>query len=172
VAFSEERNLGRHSKHDTKVGTFAAKMNEVASQYMFKYVNRLIHALRLVPRIAAAEIDNEAERNLLSSVDLVTLKIGDLLRSKYCCSEQEFVRVLGVLEEVDCKHPSILRIVRIKNRLEKKDNDVLINLYFMDRIECELQLSIRSPNQHHHQDHSAFNHFLYEVIRSKLGPLS
>lgn len=104
-------------------------------------------------------------------MDLVTLKIGDLLRSKYCCTEQEFVRVLGVLEEVDCRHPNIIRIVRIKNRLEKKDNDVLINLYFMDRIECELQLSIRSPHHPKH-DHSAFNHFLYEVIRSKLGPLS
>lgn len=164
-------NIGRYSKHDTKVGIFASKMNEIASQYMFKYVNRLIHALRLVPRMAATGITNEAERNLLSSVDLVTLKIGDLLRSKYCCSEQEFVRVLGVLEEVDCKHPNILRIVRIKNRLEKKDNDVLINLYFMDRIECELQLSIKTHHSRH-QDHSAFNHFLYEVIRSQLGPLS
>lgn len=117
MVFSEEQNIGRYSKHDTKVGTFAAKMNEIASQYMFKYVNRLIHALKRVPRIAAAEITNEAEKSLLSSVDLVTLKIGDLLRSKYCCSEQEFVRVLGVLEEVDCKNPNIMRIVRIKNRL-------------------------------------------------------
>lgn len=62
------------------------------------------------------------------------MKIGDLMRSKYSCNEQEFLKVLSVLEELDCKHPEIFKIVRIKNRLDSKDNDVLINIYFMDKV--------------------------------------
>ena len=59
VNFAEQTNIGKHGKHDTKVGIFAAKMNEIASQYMFKYVNRLIHALLLIPRAAAADLTNQ-----------------------------------------------------------------------------------------------------------------
>lgn len=70
------------------MGIFSAKINEIASQYMFKYINKLIHSLLRIPRVAAAEVNNETERNLLSTVNLVTLKIGDLMRSKYSCSEQ------------------------------------------------------------------------------------
>jgi hypothetical protein len=28
------------------------------------------------------------------------------------------------------------QIIRIKNRLDDKDNDVLINFFFMNRIQC------------------------------------
>lgn len=54
---SEERNIGKYSKHDVKVGTFAAKINEAASHYMFKYVNKLIHALLSIPKLAARDIE-------------------------------------------------------------------------------------------------------------------
>jgi hypothetical protein len=54
---SEEKNIGRYSKHDIQVGIYAAKMNEIASQYMFKYINKLVHALLLLPKVAAREVD-------------------------------------------------------------------------------------------------------------------
>jgi hypothetical protein len=79
---------------------------------------------------------------------------------------------MAVLEEMDCKHPEILKIIRIKDRLDKKDNDVLINLYFMDKVECEMQLSIKGLYNKGEKDFSNFNHFIYEIIRSELGPLS
>jgi len=51
---AEEENIGKHSKNGTKVGIFAAKVNEIASQYIFKYLNKLIHSLLTIP-IKAAE---------------------------------------------------------------------------------------------------------------------
>ena len=51
--FAEQKNFGRYSKHDTKIGIFAAKINEAASQYIFKYINQLIHRLLSIPRKAA-----------------------------------------------------------------------------------------------------------------------
>lgn len=56
--------------------------------------------------------------------------------------------------------------MRIKNRLDNKDNDVLINVYFMDKIECEIQLSIKGLHNKAEKDYSNFNHFIYELIRS------
>jgi len=64
------------------------------------------------------------------------------MRSKCACSEQEFIKILLVLDELHSKAPDFLKIVRIKNRLEQQNNDVLINLFFMNKVECELQLSI------------------------------
>ncbi len=32
------------------------------------------------------------------------------------------------------KYP--FQIVRIKNRLEEKDNDLLINFFFMNKVQC------------------------------------
>jgi hypothetical protein len=51
--FAEEVNIGKYCKNDTKVGTFASKANEISSQYIFKYINRLIHSLLTVPKRAA-----------------------------------------------------------------------------------------------------------------------
>lgn len=51
--FAEEQYLGKYSKNDTKVGIFAAKLNEIASQYIFKYINCLIHSLLTIPLAAA-----------------------------------------------------------------------------------------------------------------------
>ncbi len=47
---AEEQNIAKYCKQDTKVGIYAAKINEIASQYIFKYVNKLIGALLNVPR--------------------------------------------------------------------------------------------------------------------------
>lgn len=53
TVFAEEINRGKYAKNDTKVGIFASKLNEVASQYIFKYINRLIHSLLTIPKRAA-----------------------------------------------------------------------------------------------------------------------
>ena len=48
--FAGEKNLGKYSKLDTNIGTFAAKINEISSQYIFKHINRLIHCLLTIPK--------------------------------------------------------------------------------------------------------------------------
>jgi hypothetical protein len=62
--------------------------------------------------------------------------------------------------------------VKIKNRLEDKSNDILINLFFKERILCEIQLGIFKEVNDKEKLYSEFNHFLYELIRSEFGVLS
>lgn len=80
--FAEEINVGKYCKNDTKVGTFAAKINEISSQYMFKYINQLIHSLLSIPKKAAEKTKNDRDKFNLSCANLVTLKIGDLMRCR------------------------------------------------------------------------------------------
>ena len=34
-----------------------------------------------------------------------------------------------------------MKCIRIKNRLDQKDNDILLNVFFANKIICEIQLS-------------------------------
>jgi hypothetical protein len=74
--------VGKYCKNDTKVGVFACKINETSSQYMFKYINKLIHALLTVPRLAMGMVKSDRDKYNLSSINLVTLKVGDLMRCR------------------------------------------------------------------------------------------
>ena len=63
------------------------------------------------------------------------------------------------------------KLVRIKNKLNMKDNNVLINYMFMGKVQCELQLSVQKMNdkdKHYYE----FNHFLYQLKRGKFGALT
>lgn len=100
------------------MGIFAAKLNEIASQYIFKYINHLIHSLLSIPLKAAEEVDSDREKAVLRSLDLVTFKIGDMMRCKCACSEQEFIKIMTVIDSLHLHSPDVLKIVRIKNRLE------------------------------------------------------
>lgn len=51
--FAEEHHRGKYSKNDINVNIFSVKLNEIASQYMFKYINKLIHSLLTIPLAAA-----------------------------------------------------------------------------------------------------------------------
>ena len=86
--FAEEKHVGKYAKHDTKVGIFAAKLNEIASQYTFKYLNKLIHSLLTISKTAAESARSDREEAVLDSVNLVSFKIGDMMRCKCSCSEQ------------------------------------------------------------------------------------
>jgi hypothetical protein len=68
------------------------------------------------------------------------------MRCKYEASEKEFIDIMKFFSKFKIQEntKSPLQIVRIKNRLDAKDNDILINFFFMNRIQCELQLSIFS----------------------------
>jgi hypothetical protein len=66
-----------------------------------------------------------------------------------------------------------IKIVRVKNRLASGNRDFLINFTFEGcKLLCEVQVGLRdnSDEKGSYQDH--FNHCLYELSRSKFGPLS
>jgi hypothetical protein len=94
------------------------------------------------------------------------------MRCKCSCSEQEFIKILNA---IDCLHthtPDVLKIVRIKNRLGTENNDILINFFFGGKAECELQLSVLSPEKKDEKNSSKFSHLIYEIVRAELGPIS
>lgn len=57
---------------------------------------------------------------MLRQVDLISFKVGDLIRAKYGCSEVEFLKIYKNLLEISEQRPDILKITRIKNRLDQK----------------------------------------------------
>ncbi len=64
--------------------------------------------------------------------------------------------------------------MRIKNRLDHKENDILLNLFFMNKVQCELQLSFDRTDEDTARKaklYSSYNHFLYELRRSLMGPI-
>lgn len=62
-------------------------------------------------------------------------------------------------------------MVRLKNKLNQKDNNVLINYMFLGRVQCELQLSVQQTKGKA-KDYYNFNHFLYQLIRGKFGAIT
>lgn len=62
--------------------------------------------------------------------------------------------------------------MRIKNRLKKNTNDILINIKFKEKYLCEIQLAIKSDQSNFMQCSNSFCHFIYELERSIFGPLT
>ena len=52
------------------------------------------------------------------------------------------------------------KLVRIKNKLDGSANNVMINYLFMDKVVCELQLSIQEAKGKEKNYHT-FSHFVY-----------
>ena len=61
--------------------------------------------------------------------------------------------------------------MRIKNKLNMRDNNVLINYLFMGKVQCELQLSIQE-SKGKEKNYYTFAHFVYELTRGKFGTLA
>jgi len=62
-------------------------------------------------------------------------------------------------------------LVRIKNKLDSKDNNILINYLFMGKIQCELQMSVQKMAGKE-LNYYSFAHFMYELTRGKFGVLA
>jgi hypothetical protein len=63
------------------------------------------------------------------------------------------------------------KLVRFRNKLNQRDQNVLINFMFMGKVLCELQLSIQktvSKDKNYYE----LCHFLYELTRGKFGVLT
>lgn len=63
------------------------------------------------------------------------------------------------------------KIVRIKDRLELGTRDILVNVNYMGKLLCEIQLAVTDEIDTKQQAFDAFNHYLYEIKRSNLGAI-
>jgi hypothetical protein len=72
-------------------------------------------------------------------------RISDLLRSKLQCNEKTFINVLKTLYLLDksTEMKDKFKIMRIKNKLDDAANNIMISYLFLNKIPCELQLSIQ-----------------------------
>jgi hypothetical protein len=98
----------------------------------------------------------------------VTFKVFDLLR---CRAKGTTKQIIHVYKEIK-KASKYLTIIRVKDRLDTPLNDILINCKINDSpLICEIQLTTNTEDNFaaHTNDH--FNHFLYELERSKYGPI-
>ena len=61
--------------------------------------------------------------------------------------------------------------MRIKDRLEMGTRDIMINVIYKNKFLCEIQLAVTDTIDKKQLAYDAFNHFLYELKRSSLGPI-
>ena len=86
-------------KKYTNVNIYAGRIEEILGQLTFKYLNRLIHSLLTIPLEAGEricedhkiyhndDIIGERKKKALNEINLISLKIGDLIRARYVCHE-------------------------------------------------------------------------------------
>ena len=133
-------------------------------------VSKRFHEHILDPRRAS-----ESEKsNWHCPPNLLSFKIGDLMRCKLSSREQEVIRIYNELIRLSRskEHARTFRIVRIKNRLKDSTNDILINARFNGSILCEIQLAIKSHASDFIKKSNAFHHYIYELERSQFGPVT
>jgi len=102
----------------------------------------------------------------------VTFKIGDILRCKCSSQEGEIRALYSEVERISHQQPHLLRIVRIKDRLEQGTRDILINLMYRDTTLVEMQLAVKGSKSKFIEQASKLGHYLYELERSQFGPVS
>lgn len=99
--------------------------------------------------------------------------IYDLLRCKIKRNDpQEIVNMLDKMKATKMtKSGKKFEVIRVKNRFETNNRDLLINFRYGDVLVGEAQLAIDNSNiskeaKHNHE----FSHFVYELERSIFGP--
>ena len=65
-----------------------------------------------------------------------------------------------------------MKIVRLKNRLDKGTKDILMNLLYRGEMLVEMQLAINVDKSRFLDCSTKFNHYIYELQRAKFGPIS
>ena len=106
--------------------------------------------------------------------NLISLKIGDLLRCRIFSKQNEIKAIYELLQMISEKQPQKLRIIRVKNRLKLGTNDLLVNVRFNNTLTAEIQLKVKAQKLQTQFSKCSFNfsHFIYEMSRSQFGPIS
>ena len=107
------------------------------------------------------------------NINLVVFRVNDLLRSKFQCNETTFINILNTLYLLDqsVEMRDKFKLVRVKNKLDQKDNNILLNYMLLGKVQCELQLSVQDMRPKE-KNYANYNHFLYELTRGKFGVIT
>lgn len=65
-----------------------------------------------------------------------------------------------------------MKIVRVKDRLEKGTKDILINILYKNTLLIEMQLAVTTNRTKFIDFSNKYNHVLYELKRAEFGPIS
>lgn len=114
------------------------------------------------------------EAHVWSRPRLVSYTIGDLIRCKIISKETEIIGVYKELSRESKKKDGCLKILRIKNRLNKGTKDLLINIRFGKKktMVGEIQLGIKNEMTDYLKKADTFSHYIYELIRGSFGAIS
>lgn len=84
-------------------------------------------------------------------------QINDMIRATCVVQKPEQLK-----EAYDILHKNDnFKIVKVKNNLTKPIQNVNLNLVYMDKINCEIQLRYGTKPANYYS-----NHFLYELVRA------
>ena len=111
-------------------GKFSLKVVKNLHSYIIAFLNRLIHGLLKISKRMYDENQLSQYSNWPTPVNLLTFKVGDLMRCKCSSHEKQILMIYKELQRLSHEEPEKLRIVRIKNRLRSGTNDILINVKF------------------------------------------
>lgn len=171
----DQRGLSQYVKRFTEARVISSKMNALLTKFMCQYLSSLINLLVRAGRIKKSLQKKAGEsKEAFLYINLVIFPIGDLMRSKIHCDEPSFIRLLKTLyylDEADRRERPFFQLVNIKNKLDTKDNNILINYLFMGKLQVELQMSVQQMKSKE-ENYYNFNHFLYELKRGKFGILA
>jgi len=132
-------------------------VSEIVASTAINNLNKLIHTI----------VSINHEHNYHRGFEVIPFDVGDLLRCKCSGTPSEVLAVIRKLENHDK-----LEIVRIKDRLDTQNEDFLINIKLNNcPLICEVQVGFKSSLDEKAVFLDHFNHFLYELRRSKFGPL-
>ena len=142
----------------TETRQISSKINAVLASLILNYTNILIHHLVK----AGTDIWTTSYGGSNRTIDLVSFKVSDIMRSKLQCSESGFINLLRTIYMLDNSHAmrDKFKLVRIKNKLDDPANNIMINYLFMGKVQCELQLSIQEPRGKE-KNYYTFSHFVY-----------
>jgi hypothetical protein len=167
----EKDGFSHIEKIEKACGKFAYKTVNNLHCYIILYLNRIIHGLLTVSK-DLYETKLSSKSRWTSPPDLITFKIGDLMRCKCSSKEREILKIFQELEHVSDKDPKKLKIIRVKNRLKLGTNDILVNILYKEKYLCEIQLAVKSTTSKFIQCSNMFSHYIYELGRSLFGPLT
>ena len=60
-------------------------------------------------------------------------------------------------------NPEILRIARVKNRLNTGNRDIFVNVMYRNKLMVEMQLNLTSKSNKFIEYSGKFSHYIYEL---------
>ena len=88
------------------------------------------------------------------------------------------ISIYKLIERQTNINPRMMKLIKVKDRLNTPNKDISLNFMFMDKVVCELQLvtGVVGPKEKDKKTKSSFynnfNHLLYELERAEFGPIA